>query len=124
VAYNIPEILNSRKAQDIFLIMSVLLLSGISFGLGRLSVTQHPLQPVTLQQAQLGTVTMNTATQPLQSAEQASKKQYVASKNGTVYHAPWCSGAQRIREDNKVWFATKKEAEGAGYRPAKNCKGL
>ena len=49
---------------------------------------------------------------------------YVASKSGTKYHLPWCSGARRIKEENKVWFATKEEAEAAGYTPAANCKGL
>lgn len=49
---------------------------------------------------------------------------YVASKSGTKYHLPWCSGAQRIKEENKVWFETKEEAEKAGYSPAANCKGI
>lgn len=49
---------------------------------------------------------------------------YVASKNGSKYHLPWCSGAQRIKEENKVWFETKAEAEKAGYTPAANCPGI
>jgi hypothetical protein len=49
---------------------------------------------------------------------------YVASKNGTKYHLPWCSGAKRILEENKVWFKTKEEAEAAGYAAAANCPGI
>jgi hypothetical protein len=49
---------------------------------------------------------------------------YVASKNGTKYHLPWCPGAQAIKEENKLWFDTKEEAEAAGYAPAANCKGI
>lgn len=49
---------------------------------------------------------------------------YVASKSGTKYHLPWCPGAQSMREENKIWFATKEDAERAGYKPASNCKGL
>ncbi len=49
---------------------------------------------------------------------------YVGSKNGTKYHLPWCSGALRIKVENKVWFRTKEEAELAGYSPASNCKGI
>ncbi len=49
---------------------------------------------------------------------------YVASRNGTVFHLPTCSGAKRISEVNKIWFATKEEALAKGYRPAANCKGL
>jgi len=53
-----------------------------------------------------------------------SEGSYVASKSGEKYHLPWCSGAQRIKEENKVWFKTKTEAEAAGYTPAANCKGI
>ena len=49
---------------------------------------------------------------------------YVASKSGTKYYLPWCGTANRIKEENKVWFETKAEAEAAGYQPAANCKGL
>ena len=49
---------------------------------------------------------------------------YVASKNGTKYHLPTCSGAKTIGETNKVWFASKEAAEAAGYAPAANCKGI
>ena len=57
------------------------------------------------------------------SAAQTEKK-YVGSKNSDKYHLPWCSGAARIAEENKVWFASKEEAEAAGYTPAANCKGI
>ena len=50
--------------------------------------------------------------------------QYVASKNGERYYLPWCGGVSRINEENKVWFASKAEAEAAGYTPAANCKGI
>lgn len=50
--------------------------------------------------------------------------QYVASKSGRSYHLPWCAGAKQIKEDNKVYFESKAEAEAAGYAPAKNCKGI
>ena len=50
--------------------------------------------------------------------------QYVASKSGSKYYLPWCGGAKLIKDENKVWFATKADAEAAGYAPASNCKGL
>lgn len=49
---------------------------------------------------------------------------YVASKSGTKYHLPTCSGTKRIKEENKVWFETKEQAVAAGYGPAANCPGL
>ncbi len=49
---------------------------------------------------------------------------YLASKNGTKYYLPSCSSSKRIKEENKIWFDTKEEAEAAGYGPAANCPGL
>jgi len=49
---------------------------------------------------------------------------YVGSKNGKTYHLPWCSGATRILEKNKVWFSSKEDATNRGYSPASNCKGI
>lgn len=46
---------------------------------------------------------------------------FVASKNGTRYYLPACSGATRISEKNKVWFASAAAAEARGYTPAANC---
>ncbi|MEK7579067.1 MAG: hypothetical protein AAB460_00855 [Patescibacteria group bacterium] len=46
----------------------------------------------------------------------------VGSLHGTKWHYPWCPGAQTIKEENKVWFASEKEAEAAGYSKAGNCK--
>jgi hypothetical protein len=50
--------------------------------------------------------------------------QFVASKNGTKYYFPWCGTVKNIKEENKIWFQTREEAEAAGYEPASNCKGL
>lgn len=49
---------------------------------------------------------------------------YVASKNGGSYYFPWCGIAGRIKNENKVWFASRAEAEKAGYKPTSNCHGL
>lgn len=53
-----------------------------------------------------------------------SARNFVASKNGTKYYLPGCSGASRIKEENKVWFESTTEAENAGFTPAANCSGL
>jgi phosphatidylserine/phosphatidylglycerophosphate/cardiolipin synthase-like enzyme len=47
---------------------------------------------------------------------------YVASKNSTVFHTPDCKWAQRIKEENKIWFKTREEALDKGYKPCKVCK--
>ncbi len=60
---------------------------------------------------------------PAQAAK-ATTGTYMASKNGTKYYLPTCSSSNRIKPENRVWFATKAEAEAAGYAPAANCPGL
>lgn len=120
MAYNIPEILESRKVTDVLFVLVLVLLGVSSFGLGRLSALENQQSTVAVCPSQ--SLTSKAAAHQAQAP--TTQGQYVASKNGSVYHYPWCSGAQRIKEENKVWFTTKNAAEGAGYRPAANCKGL
>ncbi len=49
---------------------------------------------------------------------------FVASKTGSKYYTPDCAAAKRIKDENKVWFATKQAAEAAGLTPSTSCKGL
>ncbi len=114
-----------------------------SFWLGRLSVTHHVTDSASLTQNTAETqsalphapVTREAVPQAKPSLSIQKSPQvveggddtamvYVASKTGTKYHLPWCAGAQRIKDENKVWFATKEDAEAAGYTPAANCKGI
>jgi hypothetical protein len=115
---------------DLILILTIVLVGLIAFGLGRLSVIYENKTSVeikdlsgTIVDVSLGTSDKTQLSADL-SLEKSNNKLYVASKNSDKYHYPWCSGAQRIKEENKVWFSSKKEAEAAGYRPASNCKGL
>ncbi len=55
---------------------------------------------------------------------EATAHTYVGSKNGTKYHLPTCSGAKNIKEENRIWFGSREEAEAKGYQPASNCKGI
>jgi hypothetical protein len=46
----------------------------------------------------------------------------VASKNGTKYYYQGCSGLNRIKQENRVYFSDFRVAEEAGYELAKNCE--
>ena len=46
---------------------------------------------------------------------------FVASRNGSKYHHITCSGAARIKEENKVFFPSETAAQAAGYTRAANC---
>lgn len=121
---------------DIFLVAVIVLVSVASFGLGRLSVFygEHDPIKVVYPSSQSGAVagafdsTLEGEGGALQSSDLQSAAlgdgQYVASKSGSKYHLPWCPGAQSIKEENKIWFSSKEDAERAGYTPAGNCKGI
>ena len=96
------------------LIALVILVGVASFGLGRLSaiIESKPL------------VAIAEGATAASAAPIAIGGQYVALKTGTVYYYPWCAGAQKIAPASQRWFATREAAERAGYRAAKNCKGL
>ena len=66
---------------------------------------------------------MPATTTPIQVAE-PTLRVYVGAKTGTKYYLPSCPGVSRIKEENKVWFATVEEAKARGYSAASNCKGL
>lgn len=106
-----------KTANPILLWTAGLLLMGaLGFGLGRWSRIEEARPPVRV------TAAAAVATEP--PPEQGSRGAYVASKNGSKYHLAWCSGAQRIKEENKIYFNSQEEAERAGYAPAANCPGI
>ena len=45
-----------------------------------------------------------------------------ASKNGKTYTFSWCQGANKIKEENKVFFSSEEEAVKSGRRLSKLCK--
>jgi hypothetical protein len=47
--------------------------------------------------------------------------EYVASKNGKVFHKPDCIWAKKIKPENLVGYSSRKEAINAGKKPCKQC---
>lgn len=112
---------------DIFTAGMIVLVALLSFGLGKLSARESVRPPITITQAPATAIIAreNNDTLPARdTSTSAAKGDYVASKNGTKYYFPWCSGATRIKEENKIWFQTADKAKKAGYQPATTCKGL
>jgi hypothetical protein len=65
-------------------------------------------------------------TAPVKSSSTASSAKagsgpYVASKSGTKYYPVACSGAKRIKDENKVFFASEAAAQSAGLALAAAC---
>lgn len=123
------------ERRDFFIALLIIFASFASFGLGRLSALQEKKTPIRIEQsiAQSAAVansvssdgqTTETNKAPATEKALSSGGSFVGSKSGTTYHFPWCPGASRIKDENKIWFQTKEAAEKAGYHPAGNCKGL
>lgn len=111
-----------------FYIAAIIFLVGMaSFGLGRLSVLWPKKEPIRIINHETRGTSQESKNNYDNKAAVSSaviRDKYVASKSGTAYHYPWCPGAQKIKEENKIWFQTKEDAVKAGYKPAGNCEGL
>ena len=47
---------------------------------------------------------------------------YIANKKSMAFHYPACSGAQAMKESNKIVFVgSREELISKGYHPCKNC---
>ena len=103
-----------ENENDIVIASGFLLIALIGFGLGRLSALKEGNPALKIEKIAV----------PQLEPERQAAGLLVGSKNGTAYHLPACPGANRIKEENKIWFASREEAEKLGYKPASNCEGL
>ena len=126
---NILAKIKGVSKEEWMLVSILVLVALLSFGLGRLSVIYGGGGGIEIVYPES---TQNAAVLLASETDQAPELPpppeggggYVASKTGAKYHLPWCSGARSIKEENKIYFQTKEEAESAGYTPAGNCKGI
>ena len=120
--------ISEKSRENYYIPILIILVAFSAFGLGRLSTFEsNSKQPIVFEpQMQYSNTYQAVSDEDLttETFQNNTSGSLVASKNGAKYHFPWCSGAQRMKESNKVWFDSKEEAEKAGYTPASNCKGL
>ena len=110
-ARQICKNLVGRVPRDILIIVILILAALCSFGLGYLAG---------LDAGQGSGLSVETS--PIVAT--SSDGRVLASKSGTKYYLPWCAGAERITDENKVWFTSSAAASNASYAPSANCKGL
>ena len=111
----------AKIPRDAFIITVLILSSSASFGMGYMAA---PVPEVDCALSQPTGTAENGNREVLNGEATPAEGRYVASKNGTKYYLPSCSGVAKIAEANKVWFATVSAAKAAGYSPAANCPGL
>jgi hypothetical protein len=120
---SIHNLYNKIKGID-FLYLGVLIGVGVcSFGLGRLSVnptsSTNANDKIIIVEADSIEAKQIDTLPPINSTPESDS--YIASKSGKLYYPANCSGAKRILEKNRVWFATADEAEKTGLSLAKSC---
>jgi hypothetical protein len=54
--------------------------------------------------------------------EEGESSEIVADRHARVYYLENCPPPDEIKQENRVIFKTKEEAEKAGYKPAKACQ--
>lgn len=108
---------------ELWLILAAMLGLGLALGLWQWQANRRPPEPLRIENVPEEGTSLTLATSPSTQAH-TSQQKFVASKNGTRYYLPTCSGVKRIKEENKIWFATADEARARGLTPAINCPGL
>jgi len=96
-----------KNKAEIVLAVSIILISMISFNLGKVKAARD----------------LNEKIRIYDSGEETSNIEFqvVASVNSNKYHFPWCSGTSTIKDSNKIVFENEAAAIAAGYILAGNC---
>ena len=132
--------LDSEKGKDIMVVVIVILVGLGSFELGRLS-KQNTSSGIQIeytdqnsnQQASIFSSLASSSVLPARNASRNdaggqktridnSGKNFFASSKGSKYYSMGCSAGKSIKQENRVYFATREAAEGAGYTLASGCK--
>jgi len=122
----IKQFIESDKGKDILTVLIVILVGIGSFELGRLSKNDSSgikieytgqKEGQTVDQAANAVGAANTAF-----AANSSGKTFFASSRGKKYYSIGCSAGKTIKQENRIYFSTKEEAERAGYELSSSCR--
>ena len=119
----IKSFLESEKGKNILIVLIIILLGLSSFELGRLSKgkdssgikIEYPNKTLSAQANAISSVTP-TKTQT------STGKNFFASSRGTKYYPVGCSAGATLKQENRIYFTTREEAEQAGYELSSSCR--
>ncbi len=63
----------------------------------------------------------NLSADPFPSRPTEPETRFVGSATSNKYHRPDCRSAQKIKPENRIYFASEEDAHGQGYLPCKTC---
>lgn len=130
----IKSFVDSEKGKDILTIAIVILVGLCSFLLGRMSI-QSNSRGLKINYIEPSALVANTNGVGEQRLILTSEKEqniiespspktgnFFASKKGKKYYPVSCSAGKSIKQDNRVYFDDREEAEKAGYTISSACK--
>lgn len=116
--------IESEKGKDIMVVIIVILVGLGSFELGRLSkgngtsgIKIEYTEETSGQEANVASAIENT-----EIIQNSSRKSFFASNKGNKYYPVGCSAGKTLKQENRIYFATKEEAERAGYSLSSSCR--
>ncbi|MEI6650654.1 MAG: Ada metal-binding domain-containing protein [Candidatus Moraniibacteriota bacterium] len=123
------RILVSNERQRIGFFVAAILIGIIGFEAGILRNGMNSSAPLVIEKpvgelaaadcTSTGTVAGASAETTFSSAQKPGSEgcKFIGSKNSTLYHAPSCAVAKRIKPENIVCFADEAAATAKGYKP-------
>ena len=132
----IKAFIQSEQGKDILIVLVVILVGLGSFELGRLSKgndssgikIEYPTQ--SQEASAISSITTNYSN-ILQNdkieknsslSAQAGGKNFFASNRGSKYYPLGCSAGKSLKQENRIYFATREAAEKAGYELSSSCR--
>ena len=111
----IEKVKGLLKRDEVFIMFVSVLVSVLIFGALQLLLKGDGVYPISIEENAFSIKIPHIE-------EQGSDMFYIVSKNGTKYYPKFCNAANRIKEENRLYFASVAEAEKAGYELSKLCK--
>lgn len=130
----IKQFFESDSGKDFLTVIIVILVGSGSFELGRLSkenestdVKIEYTKPNEIQSANVVSATesnLNVINAPIktQTLNNSAGKIFFASSKGKKYYPLGCSAGRSLKQENRIYFSTREEAEKAGYELSSSCK--
>lgn len=127
----IKHFIESDQGKDILVIIIIILVGLGSFGLGRLSknspnsgikVTYNGQEANVLGSLEENSINTSFNKDVKENTLISNSKKFFASTKGSKYYSLSCSGGKTIKQENRIYFNTAKEAEEAGYELSSSCK--
>lgn len=100
--------------RDIFLLAIVFLIITSLLGAIRLMILRRSM-------AETQKIRIEENAFPISPRQNVGQAYFIASINGGKYYPIGCKAANRIKEENRIWFSSDQEARELGYMPSSQC---